>query len=96
MTLTDRERDYLAVALSNYGDVQSHVSGRVDELLDLALKLGIHPVYLSKGLRKQQEAREKAGTATEFLSAGTAVEEMPIRSAGKRSDRVPNAEEVSA
>lgn len=63
--LAERERDYLAVALSNYGDVQSHVRGRVDELLDLALKLGVRPMMLSKALLKQYQARLSHAAAVE-------------------------------
>ena len=71
--LTEREKDYLAVALSNYGDVQSHVRGRVDELLDLALKLGVRPMMLSKALHKQYAARLKhAAAAPVPVEAGVA------------------------
>lgn len=55
--LTERERCYLGLALSNYGDVQMHLRPRVEELLDLTVKLEIRPDQLSKGLSKMMAAR---------------------------------------
>lgn len=58
--LTDRERGYLGLALSNFADVQAHHRPRVEELLDLTVKLEIRPDQLSKGLGKAMAARLKA------------------------------------
>lgn len=68
--LTVVDVDYLAVALSNYADVQAHIPGRVDELLDLVLKLGVPPSFLSKALRKQYDARVRHSAA---IAAGGAA-----------------------
>lgn len=58
--LTEREKDLLGIALSNYADVQGHVRGRVDEVLDLAIKLGVRAYQIRKGLSKAMDARRRA------------------------------------
>jgi hypothetical protein len=65
--LTERELEYLAVAISNYGDVQMHVRGRAAELLDLAEKLGVGDM-LFKGLKKLMDNRRKLAIAAQIAA----------------------------
>jgi hypothetical protein len=60
LMLTDREKDYVGAALSNYADVLFHIRGRIDELVDVAIRLGIRPSSLSKVLLKAYVARVAA------------------------------------
>lgn len=64
------ELQYLAVAISNYGDVQMHVRGRATELLDLAEKLGIGD-KLSKGLKRLMDNRRKLAIAAQIAAEVT-------------------------
>lgn len=62
ITLTYREQKLLALALSNLGDVQTHIKGRTAELLALAQTLGIEQ-YLTKSLMKSLAARRTDAAA---------------------------------